>query len=334
MNRLAPVCKLGHVQLSTPDIDASLRFFRDLIGLDMVGEQDGRIYLRAWGEIDHHSLVLREGPTGVDHFALRASSAPHLDRLTRELEANGTPVEQVAAGEELGQGDAIRFVSPQGHPWEIYWEMEKGRQDSKLINQRGKAYLRGSSPMHLDHINVACVDVAAGEAFLADRLGFMRREYVQPTDGPVVASWMSVTSQVHDIAIAMDPPPSLKDGRLHHISYIHQDRGDVLRAAEVMRDADVQIDLAPGKHGISQAFFFYVKDPGSGHRVELFAGGYHIFDTDWEPIRWDETNITTGMVWVGPDYLPGSGGPMDPTTPCLPEQTPVTAGVEQTEVRA
>ena len=24
------------------------------------------------------------------------------------------------------------------------------------------------------------------------------------------------------------------------------------------------------------------------------------------------------MVWVGPDFLPGSGGPMDPTTPCLP----------------
>ena len=98
---------------------------------------------------------------------------------------------------------------------------------------------------------------------------------------------MSVTSQIHDVAIAMDPPPSLRDGRLHHISYIHQDRADVLRAGEIMRDAGCEIDLAPGKHGISQAFFFYVKDPGSGHRVELFAGGYHIFDTDWEPVRWD-----------------------------------------------
>jgi hypothetical protein len=76
--------------------------------------------------------------------------------------------------------------------------MEKGRRDTRLLNQRGKAYLRGPSPMHLDHVNVACVDPAAGEAFLADRLGFLRREYVQPTDGPVVASWMSVTSQEHD----------------------------------------------------------------------------------------------------------------------------------------
>jgi catechol 2,3-dioxygenase len=222
----------------------------------------------------------------------------------------------VGAGVELGQGPAIRFVSPQGHPWEVYWEMEKGRQDSRLINQRGKAYLRGSSPMHLDHVNIACVDVAAGEAFLRDRLGFLRREYVQPTEGPVIASWMSVTSQVHDIAIALDPPPSLQDGRLHHISYIHQDRADVLRAAEIMKDAGVQMDLAPGKHGISQAFFCYVKDPGSGHRVELFAGGYHIFDTDWEPVRWDEHNISTGMVWFGPDFVPGAGGPMDATTPC------------------
>jgi catechol 2,3-dioxygenase len=319
MNRTAPVCKLGHVKLSTPDIDASLRFFRDLVGLDVIGEDSGEVYLRAWNEHDHHSLVLSEGPTAVDHIALRASSPEHLEALAVDLRAHGTDVEEVAAGAELGQGDAIRFVSPQGHPWEVYWEMEKGRQDSNLINQKGKAFLRGSSPMHLDHVNIACVDPAAGERFLGDRLGFLRREYVQPTDGPVVASWMSVTSQIHDVAIAMDPPPSLRDGRLHHISYIHQDRSDVLRAGEIMRDAEVEIDLAPGKHGISQAFFFYVKDPGSGHRVELFAGGMHVFDPDWEPVRWDETNITTGMVWVGPDFLPGSGGPMDPTTPSIPD---------------
>ena len=323
MNRSAPVCKLGHVELSTPDIEASLEFFRDLVGLDVVAKQEDAVYLRAWGEVDHHSLILRHGPTGVNHFGLRASGPEQLELITADLRANGTAVEEVGAGVELGQGPAIRFVSPQGHPWEVYWEMEKGRQDSRLINQRGKAYLRGSSPMHLDHVNIACVDVAAGEAFLHDRLGFLRREYVQPTEGPVIASWMSVTSQVHDIAIALDPPPSLQDGRLHHISYIHQDRADVLRAAEIMKDAGVQMDLAPGKHGISQAFFCYVKDPGSGHRVELFAGGYHIFDTDWEPVRWDEHNITTGMVWFGPGFVPGAGGPMDATTPCALVAEPV-----------
>src|ERR1700756_968757 len=103
MNRNAPVCKLGHVQLSTPDIDASLHFFQNLVGLDLVGEQDGKVYLRAWNEIDHHSLVLREGPTGVDHFGLRASSAAHLEALAVDLRAHGVDVEEVAAGAELAQ---------------------------------------------------------------------------------------------------------------------------------------------------------------------------------------------------------------------------------------
>src|SRR5439155_2117441 len=103
MNRTAPVCKLGHVQLSTPDIDASLHFFRDLVGLDVVGEDDGKVYLRAWNEIDHHSLVLREGPTGVDHFALRASSAAHLDALAAGLRASGDEVDEVAAWAGAGR---------------------------------------------------------------------------------------------------------------------------------------------------------------------------------------------------------------------------------------
>lgn len=319
MNRNAPVCKLGHAALSTPDLERSVEFFRDLIGLDVVGEHDDSVYMRAWGEVDHHSLVLREGPTGIDHFGLRASAPDQLELIAADLRAHGVEVAEVPAGMELGQGEAIRFVSPQGHPWEVYWEMERGRQDSQLINQFGRAYLRGSSPMRLDHINIACLDVEGGETFLLERLGFLRREYVQATDGPVLASWMSVTSQMHDIALTTDPPPSPKDGRLHHISYIHSDVGDILRGAEIMRDASVEIDLPPGKHGIGHAYFCYVKDPGSGHRVELFAGGYHIFDTDWEPVKWDEMNVTTGMVWWGPDFLPGSGGPMDRTTPCLSE---------------
>jgi biphenyl-2,3-diol 1,2-dioxygenase len=317
MNKNAPVCKLGHVALSTPDLDTSLGFFRDLVGLDVVDEQDGSVYLRAWGEHEHHSLVLREGPTGVDHLALRASGPEQLALIADDLGAHGVDVERVEPGAEVGQGSAIRFVSPQGHPWEVYWEMERGRRDSALANQYGKAYLRGSSPRHLDHINIACGNVPAGEAFLHERLGFLRREFVKPTDGDVIATRMSVTSQAHDIALAWDPPLG-RDGPLHHISYIHNDVSDVLRAAEIMRDAGVTIDLPPGKHGISQAMFCYVKDPGSGHRVELFAGGYHIFDPDWEPVEWNEHNIMTGMVWWGPDFMPGAGGPMDATTPCDP----------------
>ena len=40
-----------------------------------------------------------------------------------------------------------------------------------------------------------------------------------------------------------------------------------------------------GCHGISNAFFLYVRDP-DGHRVELFTSDYLTVDPDLEPIRW------------------------------------------------
>jgi biphenyl-2,3-diol 1,2-dioxygenase len=322
MSRTAPVCKLGHLALSTPDLARSLSFFRDLLGLDVVAEHDGAFYLRAWGEHEHHSLILREGPTAVDHFALRASGPEQLELIAADLQAHDVATAWRPAGSELGQGDAIQFVSPQGHPYEIYWEIAPGRRDSALANQWGKAYQRGAAVRRLDHINVTCADAAAGEEFLHERLGFLRREFVKPTNGPVIGSWMSVTSQVHDIAITLDPHPPPRDGRLHHLAYALSDRGDMFRAAEVMRDAGVKIDLAPGRHGLSQAMFCYVHDPGSDHRVEIYAGGYHIFDPDWEPVEWNEHNIRTGMVWWGPDCVLGGGGPMDATTPCLAGSDP------------
>src|SRR5262245_48207194 len=116
MNKNAPVCKLGHVALTTPDLETSVRFFSELVGLDVVDAQDDAVYLRAWGEHEHHSLVLREGPAGVDHFGLRASGPEQLDAIAAAVAADGVEVERIEPGEELGQGEAIRFISPQGHP--------------------------------------------------------------------------------------------------------------------------------------------------------------------------------------------------------------------------
>ena len=60
-----------------------------------------------------------------------------------------------------------------------------------------------------------------------------------------------------------------------------------------------------------------VKDPGSGHRVELFSNGYLIFDPDWEPVEWTEKEFSRALTAWGPtDYKPYAvpGHPMDSIT--------------------
>jgi biphenyl-2,3-diol 1,2-dioxygenase len=315
------IAKLGHVALITPDLDTSLWFWRDVVGLEEVARADGTIHLRAWGEFEHHSLSLTAGPSaGVDHIGWRAGAGADVGLYADALAAAGADVERVPAGAELGQGEAIRFAVPEGggHPFEIYFDIEKGRgpegQRSRLKNNAHRMFGHGISPRRIDHVNLWTANPEPPKQWLQDHLGFKERELVRLSDGPLVGTWMAVTSLVHDLAYFGDPTQQL--ARFHHLSYFQDNFQDVLRGMDILLEHGITPDLGPGRHGISQAFFCYVRDPGSGHRLELFSGGYQIFDPDWEPVVWNETELKEGLVWWGPEYMPGTGHAMDATTPC------------------
>jgi biphenyl-2,3-diol 1,2-dioxygenase len=146
--------------------------------------------------------------------------------------------------------------------------------------------------------------------WLAAQLGFSVRERVTLDSGFVLASWMAVTPLVHDIAVIPDSMGRL--GRFHHLAYYLDNVQDIFRGCDILREQGVAINAGPGKHGISHASFLYVKDPGSGHRVELFSGGYLVFDPDWEPIEWEEKELADALIWWGSplpaDFLDDSTG--------------------------
>jgi catechol 2,3-dioxygenase len=228
-------------------------------------------------------------------------------------------VTRVAAGKELGQGDAIRFLTPSGHPFEIYYDIEKPQAEerarTRLRSNSASKWRKGMSPRRFDHINVSTVrdEIQPVTEWLNKSLGFNLHEFVRPTGRDIAASWMAVTSQVHDIALSRDF--GNERARLHHFAYEFDSFQDVFRAADIVRDHGLSIELGPGLHGITQAMFCYLRDPGSDHRLELFSGAYHVFDPDWEPVEWTEHDVADGMCWWGPDWKPGSGSTMDATSP-------------------
>lgn len=313
------IAKLGHLALVTPNLEKSLWFFRDVVGLDEVASDDQCVYLRAWGEFEHHSLSLREGPTGIDHYGWRAGRPEDVEGFAQRLSADGVEVTRVAAGTELGQGDAIRFLTPSGHPFEIYFDIDKPqaqeRARTRLRSNSASKWRQGMSPRRFDHINVSTVrdEIQPVTEWLNKSLGFQLREFVRPTGREIAASWMAVTSQVHDIALSRDF--GNQRARLHHFAYEFDSFQDVFRAADIVRDQGLAIEIGPGMHGITQALFCYVRDPGSDHRLELFSGAYHVFDPDWEPVEWTEHDVADGMCWWGPDWKPGNGHSMDETLP-------------------
>ncbi|MDR7080205.1 catechol 2,3-dioxygenase [Neobacillus niacini] len=307
---LPEIAKLGHIALITPDFKKSLWFFSEVLGLEVTEVVDGTHYLRAWGDFEHHTMSLKQGEKSkVDHIGWRTKRPEDVEKYAELLAEAGADVKWIEAGQEAGQGRAIRFKLPSEHPFEIYYEMEKTQPDqdrkSVLKNQTYKAWRKGASPRRIDHVNLATSqNPAVIHKWLIDNLGFKMREYIDLGNAGVMAGWLSVTPLVHDIAVVSEPNAETPN-RLHHLAYWFDNAQDILRAADILSEEGLKF-VGPGKHGASQAIYLYVKDPGSGHRVKLFSNGYLIFEPDWEPIRWTVEDLDVGMTYWGQDAVAGN----------------------------
>ncbi|MBZ9558017.1 MULTISPECIES: VOC family protein [unclassified Modicisalibacter] len=293
------VAKLGHAELLTPRFDESLHFFTEVYGLDVVATEGDSAYLRAWGDHDLTSLKLTASrQAGLGHVGWRAMSPQALERRVAALEASGIQGRWIDG--DVGHGKAYRFTGIGGHEMELYFESEKYQAPAEkrayLPNQPQKYHGRGAAVERIDHINLLTRDVVAMRTFAADTMGFKLREHLIPGgQGEEVGAWMSLMNKAHDLAITKEPAAGAS-GRLHHLAYYASTREEVLRAAEIFMENDVFIEFGPAKHSRTQGFFLYVYEPG-GNRIEVFAGGFHIFEPDWEPVTWGTETKGRSTAW-------------------------------------
>jgi 3,4-dihydroxyphenylacetate 2,3-dioxygenase len=250
-----------------------------------------RLYLRGLEEREHHSLVLRTAPRpGVSHFAFRVAAPDDLTRLHDSAAARGLAVRWVEAGIEDGQGRALRVQDPAGLPVEFYHEIAP--VERRL--QRFDLY-RGPHVMRIDHVNVQVPEVRSAVDWYTGEWGFRCSEYTETEDVPprLWAAWLHRKQNVHDIALMTGAGP-----RLHHAGFWVPDALAVLRACDILAAAGQQaaIERGPGRHGLSNALFVYLRDP-DGNRIELYTGDYLIADPDWQPIRWSVNDPRRATFW-------------------------------------
>lgn len=294
------VAQLAHVEIFTPRPEATLWFFKDLLGLQETERQGQSVYLRAYEDSYHHTLKVTEAAApGLGHVAWRTHSPQALQRRVAALEASGLG-RGWSAG-DCGHGPAYRFTTPDGHAMELLWEVDyfapAEHERSALINRPQRRPLQGVPVRRLDHVNLMCADVAVNRSFMQEQLGFRLREQILVEADQAVGAWLSVSPLVHEVALMRDGTGSR--GRLHHLCYWYGYPQHLADIADVFREVGIPIEAGPGKHGISQAMFMYVYEPG-GNRVELFGDpGYLIFDPDWQPVTWREENLDVGIVWFG-----------------------------------
>jgi hypothetical protein len=62
----------------------------------------------------------------------------------------------------------------------------------------------------------------------------------------------------------------------------------VLRTCDILGSLheEGRIERGPGRHGVSNAFYVYLRDP-DGHRVEIYTSDYYTGDPGHPVLRWD-----------------------------------------------
>jgi catechol 2,3-dioxygenase len=109
------VAHLGHVEMLTPRLEESVRFFVNIWGMQECGRQGDSVYLRAWDDYERHSLkVTAARQPGMGHFAFRARSQPALERRVKVLEAAGAGIGWNDG--DVGHGPAYQFRNPDAPP--------------------------------------------------------------------------------------------------------------------------------------------------------------------------------------------------------------------------
>ena len=214
--------QLAHVELITPEPEASLAFWTQVVGLEETTRAGQSVYLRGWGDRFHHTLQLTEGSeVGLGHVGWRAAGSEELEQAVARLDAAGTGEGWVE--DTVGHGRAYRYRAPGGHLHEVFWDVERYTpppgMESPFPNRPQRYVPRGIAARCIDHVTITAANPQGDAEWYRDTLGHRFMEYTVIPDRPdfPVFCMTTVCERAHDLGIVWDPTPV--PGRINHFAY-------------------------------------------------------------------------------------------------------------------
>lgn len=292
----------GLVQMRVLDLDKTLHFYKEILGLNEVCRtDDGRVCLKGFDEFDHHSVTLRlADEAGLDFVAFKVDNADTLERMKAATEKFGYAVDEVPAySNQPGFGKRYGFTISTGHRFEIYSEVEMAEQHPMILNPDiWTAPPRGMRAQRLDHFLLYGPNIAEAERFCKEVFGMFVPEVCNTPDGNRLAAWITGSNKPHDLAFVEYPKP----GKLHHIGFYLQDWNDVGNAADWIAINRLKLDIGPTRHAITRGLSIYFWEP-SGNRIEVYAGGYTAYPDNPQRV-WDAEQLGRGLFYYSGELIP------------------------------
>jgi catechol 2,3-dioxygenase len=319
------IVRISHVELGVTDIDRARHFYRDIVGYYLEDDLGDRLYMHGQEEVNHHSLVLSQSEQPVvRRLAFKVYSEADLDRADSFFSAQNCPTAWV---DRYAQGRTLHVTDPWGVPLEFYAQMEPAREH--LLQKYGH-FQHGTRLQRIDHVNIFHPDVNAAVKFYVESLGFRITETTvrdkSDPDSDQIATWLHRRGGVHDIAFTNGLGP-----RMHHLGIYTPTATDIINFCDLLASTGHTdaFERGPGRHGISNAFFLYIRD-ADGHRLEPFTSDYMTVDPDHPPRIWNLDDPQRQTLWgqAAPRSWFEEGIPFEglaPVESVLQDVTPIIA---------
>ena len=133
---MARVNKVGHVVLNVKDVDASIKFYTEALGMELMAHNTERhMAFLSFGS-QHHDIALFKAPVGAElgglglnHIAMQIDGGlEELRELYGRLLTAGAEVQKTT---DHSTTLSVYFVDPDGNRLEIFadkWAPEEGRR--------------------------------------------------------------------------------------------------------------------------------------------------------------------------------------------------------------
>ncbi|KQX19518.1 MULTISPECIES: VOC family protein [unclassified Sphingomonas] len=233
---------IRYVRIGTDDLDTSIAFARDMLGLELMERDADAAYLR--GDDRDHNICYTRGRDSGQVTGWEVASMDALDAAAAELEAGGVRVRAGGAAErEQRRVHGLLVVEdPSGNVIELVARPAAC----------GRRYFpsRDAGITSFSHVGLHTRDARADERFWTDHLSGKVSDWIGD------AALIRINQVHHNVALF----PSTRAG-IQHVNFQVESIDDIMRSNYFLQDRNVKIVFGPGRHPTSGARFLYFQGP-------------------------------------------------------------------------